>query len=135
MCSCSSKKKDYADMVVEKLEKKNIDLTHYSHIVVIPELGCGGCISEAENFFRENVGQNIFFIFTKISSMKEIRLRLGEMINQKNVLIDKKRLYMAEKEEMNVYPIIIDIRCASQKTWCFLEPGISYRELIEMPNN
>lgn len=121
---------DYADMVVGKLKEKNINLTNYSHIVVIPELGCGGCISEAENFFRENREQNILFIFTKISSMKEIRLRLGRMIDQKNVLIDNEQLYVSKEEAINVYPIIIDIRYISQKTWCFLEPGVSYRSLL-----
>lgn len=129
-CSCSQIKEDYADMVVRKLEEKNINLTDYSHIAVIPELGCGGCISEAENFFRENREQNILFIFTKISSMKEIRLRLGKMIEQKNVLIDNEQFYASKEEEINVYPIIIDIRCISQKTWHFLEPGVSYRSLL-----
>lgn len=42
--------------------------------------------------------------------MKEMRLHLGKLIEQKNVLIDNERLYVSEKEEMNVYPIIIDIR-------------------------
>lgn len=129
MFGCSQGKDNYADSVVGMLEKK-IVLTKYSHIVVIPELGCGGCISEAENFFRENKDQNIYFIFTKISSMKELRLRLGQMIKQKNVLIDIQQLYAPEKEEMNVYPIVIDIRHAV-KTWCFLEPGVSYRNLLK----
>lgn len=132
ICSCSQIKEDYADMVVRKLEEKNINLANYSHIVVIPELGCGGCISEAEKFFRENREQSILFIFTKISSMKEIRLRLGKMIEQKNVLIDNEQLYVSKEEEINVYPIIIDIRCISQKTWYFLEPGVSYRSLLNV---
>lgn len=51
--------------------------------------------------------------------MKEMRLHLGKLIEQKNVLIDNERLYVSEKEEMNVYPIIIDIRCISRKTWYF----------------
>lgn len=130
MCGCSQTKGNYADTVVKTLEEKKVNLTNYSHIVVIPELGCGGCISEAENFFRENKEQNILFIFTKISSMKEIRLRLGKMIEQKNVLIDSEQLYASKDELMNVYPIIIDIRCISQKSWCFLEPGVSYRSLL-----
>lgn len=131
VCSCSQIKEDYADMVVRRLEENDVNLTNYSHVVVIPELGCGGCISEAENFFRENTEENILFIFTKISSMKEMRLHLGKLIEQKNVLIDNERLYVSEKEEMNVYPIIIDIRCISRKTWYFLEPGVSYKSLLD----
>lgn len=32
-------------------EKNDVNLTEYSHVVVIPNVGCGGCISEAEHFF------------------------------------------------------------------------------------
>lgn len=130
--SCLNTKEGYTDLVVNMLKEEN-DISSYSHIVIIPELGCGGCISEAENFFRENKNENIYFIFTKISSMKEIRLRLGKMIEQKNVLIDEQGLYASKKEEMNVYPIIIDIRNPNVKTWCFLEPGVSYKSLLILP--
>lgn len=63
VCSCSQIKEDYADMVVRRLEENDVNLTNYSHVVVIPELGCGGCISEAENFFVR-IRKKIYFLFS-----------------------------------------------------------------------
>ena len=39
VCSCSQIKEDYADMVVRRLEENDVNLTNYSHVVVIPEFG------------------------------------------------------------------------------------------------
>lgn len=83
LCNCSAEEKEYAETVATTLKKNDVNLTEYSHVVVIPNVGCGGCISEAEHFFRENKAQDILFVFTKISSEKSLRLRLGNMINQK----------------------------------------------------
>lgn len=130
LCNCSTEEKEYAENVVATLRKNDVNLTEYSHVVVIPNVGCGGCISEAEHFFRENKEQDILFVFTKISSVKSLRLRLGDMINQKNVLIDSKSLYASQKEEINVYPVIIDIRNENKYTWHFLEPGVSYEKIL-----
>lgn len=54
LCNCSAEEKEYAETVVTTLKKNDVNLTEYSHVVVIPNVGCGGCISEAEHFFREN---------------------------------------------------------------------------------
>ena len=130
LCNCYAEEKEYAETVVTTLKKNDVNLTEYSHVVVIPNVGCGGCISEAEHFFRENKAQDILFVFTKISSEKSLRLRLGNMINQKNVLIDSECIYASQKEEINVYPVIIDIRNENKYTWCFLDPGVSYETIL-----
>ncbi|NBH68574.1 hypothetical protein D3Z46_20290 [Bacteroides sartorii] len=128
--SCSVKE-DYARIVVSNLREEGVNVDSYTHIAIIPEEGCGGCISEAEHFFCENVESDIFFVFTKIRSRKELVLRLGKLLERENVLLDIEQRYVAKKEEMNIYPILIDIRTDDEYTWLFLEPGMSYERILE----
>lgn len=130
--SCSVNEKQYAEKVLYNLHKDNIDMKLYTHIVIIPNVGCGGCISEAEHFFQENKEENILFVFTKVRSLKELRLQHGEKLERKNVLIDKHQRYASEKEEINIYPIIIDIREKGRGKWNFLEPGVSYQDILKI---
>ena len=128
---CGNKEEQYADRVISLLYEKGIETKGFTHIVIIPGAGCGGCISEAEHFFYEYKEERILFIFTKVHSVKELRLRLGSHLDRKNVLIDKEQLYISAKEEINIYPIIIDIRDAANLEWRFLESGISYQSSLE----
>ena len=128
--SCSVKE-DYARMVVSNLREEGVNISRYTHIAIIPEEGCGGCISEAEHFFCKNVESEIFFVFTKIRSRKELGLRLGKFLEKENVLLDIEQKYVATKEEINIYPILIDIRKDDDYTWLFLEPGMSYERILE----
>ena len=71
-------KKDYVKQVTTKLEcldKNPIGI--YSFVIIIPEEGCSGCISEAEDFYMVNKNrEDIFFIFTNIRSAKSLGLRM-----------------------------------------------------------
>ncbi|MBQ8875685.1 MAG: hypothetical protein IJY60_10350 [Bacteroides sp.] len=59
-----------------------------------------------------------------------MELRLGKLLNRKNVIIDLEQTYASEKEEINIYPIIMDIRAKDKYEWQFLEPGISYIDVM-----
>ena len=132
LSSCGTKEEQqYADKVISLLRGKGVETKDFTHVVIIPGAGCGGCISEAEHFFQEYRKESMLFVFTKIYSEKELRLRLGSHLDGKNVLIDKEQLYIADKEEINIYPIIIDIRDAGNFEWRFLEPGISYQSILD----
>lgn len=128
--SCRMEEEKYTAKVLQNLGKDSIDVELYTHIVIIPNVGCSGCISEAEHFFQENEEAPILFIFTKIRSLKELRLQYGKRLERKNVLVDKEQRYASGKEEINIYPIIIDIRDKDRYGWNFLEPGISYKEIL-----
>lgn len=133
--ACSAKEEMYANKVIRLLQENKIKTEYFTHIVIIPEVGCGGCISEAEHFLQENQEEDILFIFTKVRSEKELRLRHGNILKRKNVIIDKEQEYSANEEEINIYPILIDIRNKDKYVWSFLEPGISYKDiLIRMEN-
>lgn len=127
--SCSEND-EYADIIVSNLQEINVRLEDYNYVVIIPDTGCGGCISEAERFFKENANGRFFFIFTKVYSLKELHLRHGEILQGKNVLIDLNQKYASLNDEVNIYPIIVDVRNIDKPIWTYLEPGISYQEAL-----
>ena len=43
--------------------------------------------------------------------------------NRKNVYIDTKNEFLCEDENINAYPIIVDIRDKSDLSWTYLNPG------------
>ena len=102
----------------------NFDYNHYSYVVIIPNAGCTGCISEAEDFFFNNKDESIFFIFTKIFSMKDFRLKVGNRIgNRKNAYVDDENVFMCEDESISLYPIVVDVRDMEHLSWEYLNPG------------
>lgn len=117
--SCNSPQDDYTRNVLEMLqEKTSFQKKQYTHIVIIPGSGCPGCISEAESFFMDNSNEKIFFIFTKIYSSKNLKLRLGiDKLNKENVYLDKENTISDYPLNENLYPIIIDIS-DSDKYYC-----------------
>ena len=117
----------YTDHVLD-MKKENPTKT-----IIIPEEGCAGCISEAEDFYMANKERkDLFFIFTNISSIKSIKLRVGKDVEDKeNVFLDIDNDFLSEQFNENIYPIVFDIRDKDNITYSFLEPGIDLQ--IESP--
>lgn len=118
LIGCENSKK----MAVSSLQAiLNQQSTHFVHdftqkkmLLIIPRSGCSGCIGIADNFFKNKAYQasDIQFVFTKISSLKTTRIRLGkERLNQPEVYLDVKN-HFSGKALDTMYPII-----------CFLENG------------
>lgn len=131
--SCSLNK-SYTGQVEAKLKDlDNNPIGAYSFVVIIPEEGCAGCISEAEDFYMANKERkDLFFIFTNISSIKSIKLRVGKDVGDKeNVFLDIDNDFLSEQFNENIYPIVFDIRDKDNITYSFLEPGIDLQ--IESP--
>jgi hypothetical protein len=64
-------------------------------IVILPSQGCGGCISEVENFLIHNSKEydDVKFILTNIYSKKNLIQRLGDSICNSSrvyIYIDKR---------------------------------------------
>ncbi|HJD10966.1 MAG TPA: hypothetical protein H9922_07430 [Candidatus Phocaeicola caecigallinarum] len=123
MSSC--RPEGYLTMVQKELaDVEGFDYKDYSFLVIIPDAGCTGCISEAVNFFLHNQDDRIFFIFTNVFSMKDFRLRMGEGIqNKKNIYVDTDNDFLCEDENVNAYPIVIDVREKANLSWTYLNPG------------
>ena len=102
----------------EQAVKKGFDnyldtaAVRYQYIMLIPNSGCTGCISDAEYFFKEyNDHEEILFIFTRVISKKDLRIRLGkDNLQRKNVLIDNDNKFYFEKFQESIYPIVAVIK-------------------------
>lgn len=74
----------------EFLSKHSKNRTDFERILVVPSVGCTGCISEAETFFKENYDKEEYlYIFTSIGDLKLLKIKLSDsLLNRTNVLLD-----------------------------------------------
>ena len=84
---------------------------HIKWIVVLPGLGCHGCIQEAEAFMRDHIkNTEILFVLTKISSLKILQQKIGVQIRETpNVYIDLENEFDIPSDN-RIYPCIIQMK-------------------------
>lgn len=122
--SCSKKSQhevelDYFKSLVKELHLKE----GIKYIVILPGLGCNGCIQEGEVFMKEFVNnKNILFILTNIESLKILQQKIGVDIKQhSNIHIDKENMISIPTDN-KVYPCIIKLESGDIKTYEFQSP-------------
>lgn len=96
----------------------------YNWMVVLPGLGCKGCIQEAEAFMRDYLDrQNILFVLTKVQSLKILQQKIKNSIwGRKNVYIDKDG-YFDIPTNNSIYPIIVQIKGGKAVAHQFQSPS------------
>ncbi|MDR1223073.1 MAG: hypothetical protein LBL07_09400 [Tannerella sp.] len=107
--SCNTKR-DYGQYLNRQLKLHCFSYTGtYDTIVIIPREGCNACINDANSFFEKNrYNDSYLFIFTKLSTQKELTILFGEeVLKADNVLIDKKNLFYLFDEPDSHYPLIL----------------------------
>lgn len=104
------------------IEKLKVD-DHTKWIVVLPGLGCNGCIQEAEVFMRDYVkNSDIFFVLTNISSLKLLQQKIGVQIRDyPNVYIDRNNVFSIPTDN-SIYPCIIRVKNSKIKEHEFQSP-------------
>lgn len=105
LVSCNgSYKFDSQQEIYNFLHQNNINPTV---LFIIPNRGCAGCISTAEEFFiNHDKLEGLYFVFTNIISKKYLLNQLGEnCFKSRNVLFDTLNSLSANSE--NIYPQII----------------------------
>ncbi|MFY0593331.1 hypothetical protein [Roseivirga sp.] len=93
-------------------------------LVVIPRTGCSGCIGTADHFYKEaNYDPTkVQFIFTRIPSVKTLKIRLGKDISEKDyVYIDQEGTFSKGKLD-SIYPLIIQLSNGEVLDIEFLSP-------------
>ena len=72
------------------LNDHNLKMESFKKIVIIPNAGCDGCISEAEQKFVDRYESlDTLYVFTRIADLKIFRNTLPKnALMSKNVLID-----------------------------------------------
>ncbi|HEY1167160.1 MAG TPA: hypothetical protein VGE90_18425 [Chitinophaga sp.] len=83
------------------------------HYVIIPNQGCEGCISTAEDFVKRHYtsAQNVKYIFTRAQSLKLLRIKLGaEVMSSSKVLVDSGNVIRYPEKEKDIYPMIVTMK-------------------------
>ncbi|WP_420388180.1 hypothetical protein [Roseivirga sp.] len=107
--SCTSSYTSYE----RRLKTINPDLLQNDFVIIIPNEGCGGCISGATQFIQDNITgmieRNTSIIFTGIKDYKLFKNQVGqEFIQNRQVLIDSSDLFM-HQEVYSIYPQLIHL--------------------------
>ena len=97
------------DPFLEQLQEfnNNFEVANDQTFLIIPDIGCSGCIYKAMNFLEMNLETpNVYFIFTSITSKKDIDYKLASISKQTDkVFFDYKNLFM-EDGLIRLYPKI-----------------------------
>ncbi|MCF8716346.1 hypothetical protein JM658_16065 [Joostella atrarenae] len=108
VCSCEEGEKEieknqFSTALTEIELKPSTDW-----VVVLPGLGCKGCIQEGEIFMKENINNDhIKFILTKIESLKILQKKIGVNLDDyHNIYLDKDNSFEVTTNN-TIYPCII----------------------------
>jgi hypothetical protein len=109
----SCEKNDYSSFLkMKSKEKFSHEIEQLKAIVILPNQGCSGCITEVESFLINNVNKydNVRFILTKIVSYKILRQKLDNSIYYAdNVYIDSTNFFSTNLYKEVIYPAILHI--------------------------
>lgn len=124
MVGCKkSEKETESERILNAIEKTNIATNTYKWIVILPGLGCGGCIQEGELFMKEYINnKEILFVLTKIESLKILRKKIGVKINDhSNIFIDKEAIFSLATDN-GIYPCIVKLKDGNIESHEFQSP-------------
>lgn len=108
--ACKSNHIEDFNTVIHKTVQPSVDLSKLNYIVIIPNEGCGGCITYAEEFYKRNQDRDdILFVFTNIISRKILKQKVS--INLKNTYLDLDNAYLrAYPTDQSIYPCILALK-------------------------
>lgn len=124
---CGSCKKSIKDIetsyLTSAIEKLNVDDT-VKWMVILPGLGCHGCIQEGEAFMKDYIlKRDILFVLTNISSIKILQQKVGLQVReQPNIYIDRDNAIMIPTEN-KIYPCIIRLEHSKIVKYEFQSPS------------
>ncbi len=110
------------------------NLIHYDYVVIIPQEGCEGCITFAEDFYNtHNNLSNILYIFTNILSEKSLKQRVNLT---STTIIDKANNFTsAYPDKQRLYPCLLTLEKGTIQTVDYQSPDgnalIDLEELID----
>ncbi|GHT14408.1 hypothetical protein FACS189426_20690 [Bacteroidia bacterium] len=121
--SCSkSPEETEKKYLTNAIEQIAVD-SQYQWLVVLPGLGCHGCIQEGEFFMQEYIdNQQILFVLTKVSSLKILQQKTEVRISEHpNIYVDKDNLF-AVPSDNNIYPCVIQLKEGKMVKHSFQSP-------------
>jgi hypothetical protein len=101
------------EALLKTLQELDAHMLATGYYVVIPNQGCEGCISTAESFVKQHYASagNIKYVFTRISSLKLLKIKLGsDVAGSRKVLLDTANSIRYPDRSHDIYPMIVHIR-------------------------
>lgn len=102
------------------------DLKNLNAVVILPNQGCQGCITEVESFMVNNANKElgIKYVLTKIMSRKILRQKIGDSIYlSKSVFIDSLNIFSSVGNKNSIYPAILYLENGRFKSIEFQSPN------------
>ncbi|MBR2456261.1 MAG: hypothetical protein IKB31_03750 [Bacteroidaceae bacterium] len=126
MTSCHTEINRFQEFILTH-EQLNVS-PDVEFIIIVPNQGCGGCITYMEDFYKNNkYNEKILFIFTNVISKKMLAYKIGEV--GENTYIDYKNEFIkCYPEGKSIYPCVLEIKNNSVKNIYYQSPkedGIS----------
>lgn len=92
-------------------------------IVILPGMGCHGCIQEGESFMKDYINaKNTNFILTRIESLKILQQKTGVKIKEhNNIIIDSADMVKIPTDNI-IYPCILHIKNGKYIEHAFQSP-------------
>ncbi len=105
--------------ILEALEIKK----EVKWVILLPGLGCDGCIKEGEYFLKQYINnENMFLVLTNIKSLKILQHKLGiKLTNLSNVYADKENRYGLTTDN-KIYPCIVHLNNGQYESHEFQSP-------------
>lgn len=122
--SCGKGEKEIERDYIESIQKKGIINDSIKWMVILPGLGCHGCIQEGEVFMRDNINnREIFYVLTRIESLKILQHKIGlDLRAHENVYIEGQGDQILPTNN-RVYPCIVYIEKGEVVSHEFQSPG------------
>ena len=128
VCSCNKFNKKAELQLEAIINEQEVDFQEQlggkEVLFIIPRTGCSGCIGMADLFFKEKNydPSKVQFVFTKVNSLKTLKIRLGpENLDKNNVYVDKNNLFSTKSLD-SIYPIIVHMKSNEILKLEFLSP-------------
>lgn len=125
--SCTKTDAEIEKEEIQLFVNNNSDkIKGYDYVVVLPGLGCHGCIQEAEVFMQNHINnEHILFVLTKIESLKILQQKIGVKLSEhKNILLDQNQNFNISTSN-TIYPCIARVHNEVVESYGFQSPANS----------
>lgn len=116
----------------ESIENLGVLSNDYKWIVILPGVGCHGCIQDGEFFMKNNINRkDILFVLTKISSFKILQQKIGVKLKEyQNVYVDREKVFDIPSEN-SIYPCVVKMEKGKMIDYAFQKPQSNAFRLLK----
>jgi hypothetical protein len=109
--SCKTSVKESESAFLTNAISKIKSEDNFKWIVILPGLGCEGCIQEGEAFMKKYItNTDVLFVLTNISSLKLLEQKIDIKLKEHpNIYIDRENGFSIPTDN-SIYPCIIQIK-------------------------